>query len=230
MTSLPEWNGCRGRGKFHRWAVERWRDYRKRCPEVIWGSPNDRWSTAQQIKVAWRQSYVCPTCRKLLPVDWVLDHHLPIWQGGHDEWSNLVIRCKPCFVENFKDQFRRYWEFKRFGGGLRTSDYWTAGTPKYIPLAPVNLDLLRERFEEESPMDEGSDEKDAEAKGALGEGDTKNRVQWNHVERTQVCVDQKYRCNVCRICLPTTWELDHIIPLHKRGLAGPPNLQLLCAQ
>lgn len=79
-------------------------------------------------------------------------------------------------------------------------------------------------------MDEGSDEKDAEAKGALGEGDTKNRVQWNHVERTQVCVDQKYRCNVCRICLPTTWELDHIIPLHKGGLDGPPNLQMLCAQ
>jgi len=47
------------------------------------------------------------------------------------------------------------------------------------------------------------------------------------VER-QLLADQLYRCKQCNTTLPSTWEVDHIQPLHRGGDNHYRNLQVLC--
>lgn len=37
-----------------------------------------------------------------------------------------------------------------------------------------------------------------------------------------------WRCEDCRFLVDHTYEIDHIVPLHKGGSNAPENLQLLC--
>jgi hypothetical protein len=46
-----------------------------------------------------------------------------------------------------------------------------------------------------------------------------------------VAFKQNYKCNMCQIMLPPTWECDHIIPLWKLGTSNElHNLQALCRE
>lgn len=54
------------------------------------------------------------------------------------------------------------------------------------------------------------------------------RKQWSNTVRRILAKKQHYICPHCFTELPSTWELDHIIPLHVGGEDVIGNLQILC--
>ena len=47
-------------------------------------------------------------------------------------------------------------------------------------------------------------------------------------DKKKVAYQQNYKCNLCHMTLPPTYEIDHIIPLFKGGGNKLENLQALC--
>jgi 5-methylcytosine-specific restriction endonuclease McrA len=47
-------------------------------------------------------------------------------------------------------------------------------------------------------------------------------------QKQRLAAEQKYLCRECDILLPSTWQVDHVIPLHLGGTNEWQNLQILC--
>ena len=54
------------------------------------------------------------------------------------------------------------------------------------------------------------------------------RRTWGIVEQKQVAARQGWRCNVCQELLPSSFQLDHIVPLSCSGSNDVSNAQALC--
>lgn len=50
----------------------------------------------------------------------------------------------------------------------------------------------------------------------------------SQADKKKVAFKQNYKCNLCHVILPPTYEVDHIIPLFKAGGNTLENLQALC--
>lgn len=49
------------------------------------------------------------------------------------------------------------------------------------------------------------------------------------VSEKVICFEQLYKCNICSVQLPPTWEIDLIKPIYKGGCNERKNLQVLCS-
>jgi len=47
-------------------------------------------------------------------------------------------------------------------------------------------------------------------------------------QKLRLAAQQKYLCAQCDTLLPSTWQVDHFVPLHKGGSNEWENLQVLC--
>ena len=56
----------------------------------------------------------------------------------------------------------------------------------------------------------------------------KKRKRFSSAVRNKIAAQQKWKCNHCLELLTDTFEVDHIIPLHKDGTNELSNLQALC--
>lgn len=54
------------------------------------------------------------------------------------------------------------------------------------------------------------------------------RIKLPQSWRNTIAYKQKWTCNICKALLPPRFELDHIIPLHRKGTNAITNLQALC--
>lgn len=55
-----------------------------------------------------------------------------------------------------------------------------------------------------------------------------NKRKYSTTHRIEIAYKSKYRCNMCNILLPPTFEVDHIIELQDGGKDVYENLQALC--
>ena len=57
------------------------------------------------------------------------------------------------------------------------------------------------------------------------------RRKWTSSEKRAVGARQLWQCAHCRVLLPATFEIDHVIPLHQGGLdCAETNANALCNQ
>lgn len=47
-------------------------------------------------------------------------------------------------------------------------------------------------------------------------------------QKQRLAFQQQYLCAICAVLLPSTWQVDHKIPLHQGGSNEWHNLQILC--
>ena len=58
---------------------------------------NRTWGAGIQKIVAASQAWKCKACNCMLPASYQLDHVVPLWKGGLDEWdSNAQALCPTC--------------------------------------------------------------------------------------------------------------------------------------
>ena len=55
-----------------------------------------------------------------------------------------------------------------------------------------------------------------------------NKRKYSTTHRIEIAYKSEYKCNMCRILLPPTFEVDHIIELQDGGADVYENLQALC--
>ena len=58
-----------------------------------------RVSAGLKKRVAYRQHYICASCKKLLPPTYEVDHIKPLFLGGNNYESNLQALCPNCHRE-----------------------------------------------------------------------------------------------------------------------------------
>lgn len=56
----------------------------------------------------------------------------------------------------------------------------------------------------------------------------KNKRSYSTTHRIEVAYKTEYKCNACKILLPPTFEIDHIVELRDGGKDEYDNLQALC--
>lgn len=56
----------------------------------------------------------------------------------------------------------------------------------------------------------------------------RNRPKTPHEVQLQVAARQEWKCNECKATLPSSFEIDHVIPLHLDGAHDASNMVALC--
>lgn len=55
-----------------------------------------------------------------------------------------------------------------------------------------------------------------------------HRVKLTEAKKRRIAAQQGYLCAYCHRVLPSSWCMDHVIPLHKGGSNSLDNFQVLC--
>ncbi len=53
-------------------------------------------STLSKKIVASNQRWLCGNCSKILDFTYEIDHKVPLFKGGTNEYSNLIALCREC--------------------------------------------------------------------------------------------------------------------------------------
>lgn len=62
--------------------------------------PRRTWGPAEQKTVAARQKWTCACCTSLLSASFQLDHIVPLWDGGEDNFeTNAQALCGTCHAD-----------------------------------------------------------------------------------------------------------------------------------
>jgi len=73
-----------------------------------------RLTPAQRIILAASQQYRCAMCDALLPSAWEVDHRVPLYDGGSNDWSNLHVICPVCHALKTQREAIQREEKKKF--------------------------------------------------------------------------------------------------------------------
>lgn len=55
-----------------------------------------------------------------------------------------------------------------------------------------------------------------------------HRIKLTEAKKRRIAAKQGYLCASCKNVLPSTWNLDHLVPLHLGGSNSLSNFQVLC--
>lgn len=55
-----------------------------------------RFSATSRFRILHEQDFVCAICTNKIPVEYHIDHIVPLWSGGTNDRSNLQGVCVPC--------------------------------------------------------------------------------------------------------------------------------------
>ena len=55
-----------------------------------------RFSATSRFRILHEQDFVCAICTNKIPVEYHIDHIVPLWSGGTNDRSNLQGVCVTC--------------------------------------------------------------------------------------------------------------------------------------
>ena len=71
--------------------------------------------------VAYRQRYLCSSCKCLLPPNYHVDHRVPLALGGTNGLSNLQALCVPCHHQKTRDQRHELVDARKLRDGIHAT-------------------------------------------------------------------------------------------------------------
>ena len=67
-----------------------------------------------RLEIASAHSWSCSMCIKALPGFFVIDHTIPLWNGGEDKLENVTPMCHPCHAEKTHNERKQRADMELF--------------------------------------------------------------------------------------------------------------------